>query len=230
MENTTNKNEIFLDYYRQLEDVLEQHYPKNGTDTSPVYLYERHVRGERGRMVTILREARNFLSHTPKFLDEDVVEVSDEVILYIKELVEELMKPQTAYDCCTKFENLLWAEINSDISGIMKEMIDKGYSHVPILNKDRGLIGVFNESVVFSCWVHGKDRPERISDIVDLTMLDNQLSVGYAFIHHNALVEEARLLFELPEKGKKRNALLFVTKNGKLDEEIIGVMSPRDVM
>ena len=230
MKDETNKNELFLDYYRQLEDVLGQHYPKSGTDTSSVYLYERHVRGEKGRMITILREARNFLSHTPKFGNEDVVEVSDEVLAYIKELVEELMKPQTAFDCCTKFENLLWAEINSNITTVMEEMIDKGYSHVPILNKDKCLIGVFNESVIFSYWVHGKEKPDKISDIVDLTTLENQHSVGYAFIRCNALVEEARAMFELPEQGKKRNALLFVTKSGKLDEEIVGVMTPRDVM
>ena len=230
MNNTMNRNELFLEYYRQLEDILEQHYPKNGTDTSSVYLYERHVRGEKGRKITILREARNFLSHTPKFDNTDVVEVSNEVIVHIKELLKDLMKPQTASDCCTKFESLLWAEINTDITAIMEEMIAKGYSHVPILNKDRCLVGVFNESVIFSCWLHGKERPERILDILDLKRLEKQLSVGYDFIHQNALIEEVRSLFELSEKGEKRNALLFVTKNGKLDEEVIGVMTPRDVM
>ena len=226
-----NNNEIFLEYYKQLEDVLDQRFPDRNTSTSPVFLYERLIHGEKGRRVAILRETRNFLTHTPKFLQEDVVEVGTEVITYLKELILELSKPITVIEKCTMFEDLLHADIHTNIQGLMNQMVAKGYSHVPVLNKSKHIIGVFSESVIFSHYAkeNEKDVPKIINEILDLAIIENHRSETYGFIHKNALIDEARKLFEEPKK-EKRLVLLFVTETGKIEEKILGVLSPWDVM
>jgi len=226
-----SKNETFLDHYRQLEDILEQRFPKRNSTTSPIFLYERLIHGEKGRKVALLRETRNFLIHTPKFSEADIVEVGQEIIDFLLQLIDELSKPVTVYEKSTKFEELLCASTNTNIQELMNQMIDKGYSHVPILNKNNILIGVFSESVMFSYYALNKgiEAPEEIRKIIDFTMIQNHRNETYDFIHCNALVDEARKRFEEPKKDK-RLVLLFVTENGKMEEEIKGILTPWSVL
>lgn len=233
-----NNNELFLDKYRELENLIKNRINYDYRGNSPVYGYIRdlyhsphakdHVRGEK---LDSIRELRNQMSH--KNVD-GIIEISNEAIEFLNNEIKWVQNPLTALDICTKIKDIHFATINSSLNNVMEIMTNHGYSHIPVLNNKNQLIGVFSENTIFSIYfdkntILSKDNLI-LSDIIDYLKIDNHQTECFALVSVNTLASEIIERFQKRKENNKRLTVIFITKDGTFNSELIGMITPYDAL
>ena len=107
-----------------------------------------------------------------------------------------------------------------------------GFSHVPVLEKG-GISGIFSMRGVFSYVLkHGAIAQDtRVRDFGELLQI-NRLGGGERFLllSASATYHDVRAAFERAGERDSRLAAVFITENGKLDEPLMGMLTPWDVL
>ena len=114
----------------------------------------------------------------------------------------------------------------------MAKMNKQGFSNVPVLDSNL-FMGVFSTSTVFEYILKNPENPinfkTTIRDIYRNIDIKNH-SGNYVFVPINSSLLEARKIFERVEGKNRRVSVIFITKNGKSDERILGLLTPWDLM
>ena len=233
-EQKASKAERFLNLYKELEDVLEQRNPKSGRQGTAVMDFAYRDEGAAFREdLNTCREVRNLLSHHPDMNGEAIVEPSDALIHVLEDVLAYIRTPKPAIDFATPRSRLLISASGEKALSVMRAMQKEGYSHVPVFRKGQ-LAGVFSISTVFSYVLDGEKKiteNTRIFEFGDLLKLDKHASERFAFIGPQADYWTVRELFNRkPGEHSKRLAILFITKNGRMDGKILGIVTPWDLI
>jgi len=115
-------------------------------------------------------------------------------------------------------------------------MQEKGFSHIPILNKQNKVVGVFDGNVMTSSLLLNKEfKIEdhiKFSDkyIKPFTLINNQYFNTYIFISENTNIIDIKETFKKYKNNTKKISMLFVTRNGKEDEPLLGLITPNDIL
>ena len=114
----------------------------------------------------------------------------------------------------------------------MREMFEKGFSHVPVLSEGR-VAGVFSANAVFKA-VMRKNRikisEETVfDDLKELISLDDDVFGSYAFVPKNDKLFDVRLLFRRRGDNSKLR-MIFLTDNGRRDERLLAILTPWDIL
>jgi hypothetical protein len=145
MEN----NEKFERLYNELEDLLRAKYGLDPT-ASAVYFYESRIGGPQAKQLRVLRELRNFMVHEKK---PDVLEacvVTDEALRFLEKRIDELQHPKLAHHVCVPRDRILFAVKSTPVIPLMKSMLERNISHVPVLDASGIVYGVFSGATVFA--------------------------------------------------------------------------------
>ena len=133
----------------------------------------------------------------------------------------------------TGIQRLLKATVTDRIVWLSRKMEERGYSHVPVLEKGR-VIGVFSVSTFFSLGKDGKlsqiNEGTTIGDILDYISIDNHTSERFMFFKKDDIVSEIRSAFSDRKAGQKRVAGVFVTEDGTEKTKLVSYITPWDVM
>lgn len=226
--------DTFLEIFRELEDLLEQKYSGKKLHYSSVvfeFLNSEDSAPVREKL-DLCREIRNVLTHNSKQGGESVVEPSEAVLNNLKECIEFIKKPPLAITYATMPENILKVNLSANVLSTMAKMNKQGFSNVPVLDSNL-FMGVFSTSTVFEYILKNPENPinfkTTIRDIYRNIDIKNH-SGNYVFVPINSSLLEARKIFERVEGKNRRVSVIFITKNGKSDERILGLLTPWDLM
>ncbi|MBQ2434394.1 MAG: CBS domain-containing protein [Clostridia bacterium] len=230
-----NKSDEFIQLYKTLEDLLEAKYRAEGREVSSCvyqFLCDKESMPFRIKL-DLARQVRNLLSHSANVDGVPPVTPAEPLIECLKETIAYLKKPIYASSRGTNVQKLLKAEPTDRIVWLSKKMEEKGYSHVPVLEKGK-VIGVFSVTTFFAL---AKD--EKLSEITDKTTIgeiDSYIAVGnhtterFLFAKANDTVIKIRSLFSKRNAGEKRVAGIFVTEDGTEKSRLVSYITPWDVM
>lgn len=230
-----NKSEEFIQLYKTLEDLLEAKYRAEGRDVSSCvyqFLCDKESMPFRIKL-DLCRQVRNLLSHSANVDGIPPVTPAEPLIQCLKDTIAYLRKPILASSRGTGIQRLLKAVAADRIVWLSKKMEEKGYSHVPVLEKGK-VIGVFSVSTFFSL---AKD--EKLSGITDQTTIGEILpyiSVSshtmerFLFAKKDDTVVNIRAVFSKKNAGEKRVAGVFVTDDGTENTKLVSYITPWDVM
>lgn len=230
MEN----NETFLTLYKDLEQILKRNIGDDYIENA-IYLLEKSSSPPRNNQIKVIRDTRNLMQHNSTKIDgKDVFLVSDTTLELLKRLIHEQENPKKAFDVCTKIQKLVIANLQTPLQSVINVMTEKNYSHIPILDNNGYLLGVFSENTLFSKIVKDKivliEDSNLISDFLDVLPIDKHGSEAFDYVPRTMKVEEIKTLFNNDYPNQKRLALLFMTEHGDASEKILGMITPWDVI
>lgn len=172
-------------------------------------------------------DLRNLLSH-----ENDVAVPTESFLKEFSEVKDAVCSPVTAFDICTKGENLLTCGPLSQVDALVKRMGEKHLSHVPVI-KNHQVVGVFSTTTFFEAYMlkGRRDFPKdlAVGDLVDLHKLSS-FNDEFLFVGKD---ENARNLldrFRKKNENQKRVSCLFVTYSGSPEESLIGIITETDLL
>lgn len=181
-------------------------------------------------------QLRNAIVHNTHFLGSQIGEIIaepvDGVIELYEDLLNKVMKPKCARDMYRKIDqdSVLTAKLDNTIIEIIKIMYQRKNTCVPIIEK-RKLVGVFSENVLLTL-IAKKGFIDcnniKMKDIINYIDIDSHHGEYFEFCKINDNYFTIKELFQ--ENNHKRLEMIFVTANGKRNEEILGVISAWDVV
>ena len=125
-------------------------------------------------------------------------------------------------------------DLEEKLENLIKTMNEKKISHVPVLDKDKKLVGVFSENTIFSKLSEDEiieiGKEYKVKDYEKYIKLENHSSEYFDFIKRNEELASAQNLFNKSIKKDKKLVMLFVTENGKKTEKILGIITPWDLL
>lgn len=188
-----------------------------------------------------IHDLRNVLVHEEKY-QENIAIPTDSLLKRLKGIIKTIQNPQTALDIAST--EIYSCEPSDRIIDVIKVMADKLYSVVPVFTnkkESKEFLGVFSESSLM-CIVGKKEEVFcknfsinsglLIKDILDI--IEKPIRESWAFISATYDVLKIQKLFhtqtfENASQPNSRLGVLFVTKNGKKDEEILGLITAWDL-
>lgn len=228
-----NNNERFERLYNELEDLLRVKYGLDPT-SSAIYFYETRIGGPQAKQLRVLRELRNFMVHEKK---PDVLEAcmaTEEALGFLERMIDDLHHPKLAHHVCIPRDKILFAVKSTPVVGLMKSMLERNISHVPVLDATGIVYGVFSGATMFA--VVSADGRMTIGSETTVAAFDAALPIHkhigerYWFISRTAPIEEIISLFGSTMKDGKKLKMLFVTENGKPTEKVLGLITPWDIL
>ena len=227
-----NKTEEFIELYKQLEELAIKRYgyPSDGKAISNLEK-RTEFRGIKDELA-YCREVRNLLQHKPKIGNSYAVEPSDEMIMLLKTTANKVQNPPRAKDIAIPMSTLCYKTMADFVRPAMLEMQENIFTHIPIL-EDGIVIGVFSENTLMSYIVDeeivGIEDTMRFSDLKSYLPLDKHRAETFRFVRSDKPVAEISLLFEQALAKQDRIGLVFVTRTGKSNEPLLGILTAWDV-
>lgn len=237
--------DIFLDLYKDLEELLEVRY-SNGTKYtgSAVMRYYNADEGKKWREeLNICREMRNMLSHHAQIGGKPVFEPSDEVVEILRCIINDVKHPPVAMSIATSAEKLFTCGYDDPVEDVVHRMKADGYSHVPVVENGR-LVGVFSVSTVFSLIdkygiegisksigkLDGAVKNTTIERFREFLPIDRHITESFGFVADSSPYSSLQRRFSLKGQRERRLVALFVTENGREDEKLLGMITPWDMI
>ena len=232
-------NELFFNLYNAFDNLLRKHYKIEDYNQSVIVKRINELKNsssawkrKRAERLDVIRNLRNSLAHVEKFDNEDNFVIKANLIKALKDEIEDIKKPLLAIDICRPIHEVVYAKLNDNLLPLIKKMVDEGYSHIPILNNGI-LLGVFSENSIFSCIYKlgslSLNENSKVNEYYPFINIENHSSRYFLFVKEDAEIEQLYDLFNKKKNGKKL-AMIFVTENGKEDEEIIGIITSYDLI
>ncbi len=160
----------------------------------------------------------------PMATDETDVQFLENVISRIKGLatIAKVMIPMNKVETCS---------MESSISLIVDKMLENSYSHIPVLDPDGRVVGVFSESTLLEINKVGicDTVPTTMRDIVDFLPTEKHKADVFRFVPRNDAVLHLRQLCEEALNRGERIGMFFVTENGGEDEPLCGILTVWDI-
>ncbi len=229
------RTEEFLSLYSRLEAVGRERYFKNSRENENIIgrLMNLPQLREFKEDIDYCRVVRNFLSHNPRVGSNYAIEPSKEMVDFLRELVEHIDNPLTAYDYSIKINNMYNVDLKSNIVDVVHHMQIMGFTHVPVL--DNGLLfGVFSANVLYTYLSHTQGKIESFD--TEMALLAEYLPIHkhtneyFAFMSRNKSLYEVTRLFKIDVRSMKQLAAVFLTENGRADEKILAMLTPYSIL
>ena len=182
----------------------------------------------------LCRQVRNLITHTAKTDGKAPVEPADDLIQALENTLSYLRKPPLAAEHATPADKLFVASLSDRMVWLMRKMEQKGFSHVPVADGKR-LKGIFSMSTLFTLIMNGEsnhlDDQTRMNDILDDIAPDKHSAERFLFLPPNATAFQAEEAFtKRNAPHEKRVAAIFITSDGTPGSELIGMLTPWDLM
>ncbi|MBE1556268.1 CBS domain-containing protein [Sporosarcina limicola] len=174
-------------------------------------------------------DLRNAIVHHRTDFDYAIAEPHDEIVELIEYIDQELSKPVTVGDLFQRKVHILQA--SDSLSAGLKLIREKKFDQIPIYEKRR-FIGLITATGI-TYWLADKMIDEIISrempTLLDIYYHEKQKNT-YRFIKKDLSVYEAEEYFKKAVAGGKRLEALLITENGLVDEKLLGIITPLDLM
>lgn len=228
---SNEKTEQFLDTWRRLETAAERVVGNTGRTNTVLALCKDPRFSALRDELDYCREIRNLLSHQAKIDGEYAVHPSDAALEMLETVLQKLESPPLITEVMTPVENLITVQDVFRVTETMRRMQEKGLSHIPLLKKER-VLGVFSIETVFQAVLDGCpiDETTLIRDLSDYLPLEKHVNYEYRFVSKGTTLQAAENIFRKGSNRIRKLKLLLVTRDGRPDSPLLGVVTPLDLM
>ena len=225
------KTDQFLDLYKKLENTANTHYHIRGSGSAIAKLQRRQEFSNIHQELDYIRDVRNLLTHRPRIGEFYAVEPTDAMLSLLEKLIDRLEHPLSAIRIAVPLEDVLSASLDSPVLDSLEKMYKRAFSHMPIL-EDGKVVGVFSGSSLMNCVLYKHimfSGDLKFRDIKDTFTFDQHPSETFRFVSRDTLVSDISDMFDEALQQEERIGMIFVTENGKSDEELLGIITAWDV-
>jgi len=228
-----NNSEVFLDYYNMIDKFLkiDGQFDTFTTFTQKIKLSKKKVVRHFQDDLISLGELRNAIVHNPRYDNKAIAEPHIETVERIKNIYEMISKPKKVFP---EFQfEVLGAYEEDYINDILIEMNKNSFSQFPVFDNNKNIIELINTNSI-SRWL-SLQLEEKGTIIIENVKIKDiiphiEFKKNYKFISKNDSIYDAYYLFINQINKKNRNLdVLFITENGKEQEELIGLITIEDI-
>lgn len=231
-------NDEFIHKYNELDCLIGEKFNRESDDSSIYFLINKYRRSriEKERVYSTkldsIRKIRNLMVHESGIIDE-LFTVSDDVINFLDELIDYLRNPVRAKDVMTPLSKLIYGKKEDSLFYLIEKIVKDGISNIPILDEEKKVIGVFNSDVLLNLSLDKVkvNNETKILDIMIYVKLNNQLNLRFIFVTGEYEIDVLNDYFAFSkEQYKKRLPIIFVSVSGKETSQLLGIVSPIDLI
>lgn len=224
---------IFRELCNKFEDLVRIKYKVKDEEGAFYILSNQKEYKKFEKDINLIRKIRNLLSHGECKVEGKVaIEINENIIEKLKEIISLLENPPLV--ASRYITEMFVVDLEEKLENLIKTMNEKKISHVPVLDKDKKLVGVFSENTIFSKLSEDEiieiGKEYKVKDYEKYIKLENHSSEYFDFIKRNEELASAQNLFNKSIKKDKKLVMLFVTENGKKTEKILGIITPWDLL
>lgn len=224
---------IFRDLCNRFEDLVRIKYKVKDEEGAFYILSNQKEYKKFEKDINLIRKIRNLLSHGEcKIEGKIAIEINENIIEKLKEIISLLENPPLVTS--RYITEMFVVDLEEKLEKLIKIMNEKKISHVPVLDKDKKLIGVFSENTIFSKLSEDEiieiGKEYKVKDYEKYIKIENHSSEYFDFIKRNEELSAAQTLFNKSIKRDKKLVMLFITENGKKSEKILGILTPWDLL
>ena len=119
-----------------------------------------------------------------------------------------------------KTKDLTYAKLDSSMDYLISNIVNNGYSNIPILDDEFKVIGVFNSDVLLNLYINNIEisKNTKVADILKFLDLKNQLSLRYIFVSLDDDIDELNDYFNDKEYAYSviKKSYSILSKDGSL--------------
>ena len=224
---------IFRELCNKFEDLVRIKYKVKDEEGAFYILSNQKEYKKFEKDINLIRKIRNLLSHGEcKVEGKTAIEINENIIEKLKEIISLLENPPLV--ASRYITEMFVVDLEEKLENLIKAMNEKKISHVPVLDKDKKLVGVFSENTIFSKLSEDEiieiGKEYKVKDYEKYIKLENHSSEYFDFIKRNEELASAQNLFNKSIKKDKKLVMLFVTENGKKTEKILGIITLWDLL
>lgn len=226
-------------FIRIFEEIVREVNRRAGTPSSHSFEIDRasqrdtHVRRNRALLMYI-RDVRNALQHPKHRSDGHAIHVSDAFLLEVSAILGSLKKPITAGSVGVPRRQIKIARLTDRLGELADEMKRASFSHMPVLDQDDVVIGVFNEAAIFDhLWAQPETivgRQMQVSDVFAHCRLDANHTETFKFVTPSVPLDDLVQMFLGISSPTTRVGAAFVTASSKKSEPLQRLITPWDVL
>jgi len=174
-------------------------------------------------------ELRNAIVHAKN--EKIIAEVFKSTIRDLKKIYQQIKNPPLSCEIASK--PVYTCQIKDSLLEQIKIMREKTYTHVPVY-KNTDFRGVLSESALFS-WLGdlGKidtiNKDIKVGDIQKYLNIEGRSNEYFKLIDKKTNIYKVKQLFEQNIEKNKRLGAVFITKSGKGNKKIIGIITAWDL-
>ena len=229
----TNADE-YIQKFKELEAIVKETFGLNDWDSVTNFLSKRDEYRPFREEIRYCQEVRNLLQHKQKIGGEYPVEPTREMINFLEQTINSLKNRKKCSQIMIPKSRLFYRNCSDSIRGTLSKMKEIPTGHVPVLDKDGKVCGVFTAVSFLNIIADKKGEPigpeYSFSEAAEYISLNHHDSEVYRFVKGSLYVDELKDIFEHTYSGGKRLAMVFVTSDGKADGKLLGTISPWDVL
>lgn len=192
-------------------------------------------------MVNSLREKlhyfrliRNLLQHPQHDTPQRPFLVTPGFLAEVQEVLDRLTNPPRAQSLGISRRDLTFAHPDEKIGDLAARMKASGFSHLPIIDNEHRILGVFNEAAIFAGLCTRQEvileGSMPLREIIDFCSLDAGHTETFDFVPPQMTKDELLKRFVAVETETTRIGAVFVTKTGKRSEPLQRMITPWDVL
>ena len=229
----TNADE-YIQKFKELEAIVKDTFGLNDWDSVTNFLSKRDEYRPFREEIKYCQEVRNLLQHKQKIGGEYPVEPSREMINFLQKTIDSLKDRKTCGEIMVPMNRLFYKKTSDSVKGTLGRMTKIPTGHVPVLDENGKVCGVFTAVSFLHIIADKKGEPlgsdYSFADAKNYVSFEHHSSEVYRFVERNLYVDELKDIFEKTYSGGKRLAMVFVTSNGKENGKLLGTISPWDVL
>ncbi len=233
-----NPAQHFIQIYNELDNYMRKTL-KIGDEADHTYLISQMAqKGHRifetyGFDLRQFARLRNAIIHNPyQNNSQPIAQPNPDIVEKYEMIKNFVIHPPKALSIAIPAPIIFTATFDSNIQQIMKIMIDKSYTHIPIIEKGV-MVGVFSENSLFSYLSASKDilitSDAKMGDLKEFIPFEKHQNEYFEFINKDALLTEVEEIFKKGLKDLKRIAVVYITEHGKKEEKLLGMITAWDL-
>ena len=229
-------SEEFISLYNKLDRFMKEKLSRNdGFSHTRMITYMARQHGMFRRHESELKSLarlRNAIIHN-MYPDraETIAEPHEYVVKRYQEIINSLLEPPKALSIAVLKKDIYVTTLEDNATRVMKAMNENRYTHVPVMDNGK-MFGIFSENTVFTYIAEKstciRENP-RIKDFADFIPLEKHKSEHFIFKDRDSLICDIEELFHRELEGHRRLAVVYITENGRSDEELLGMITSWDI-
>ena len=222
---------LFAERWKELESATRIAFPTWDGKEVEKFLKKMRVEGVDFTCLMVLRMARNALTHNPLLNGTPIVSLNSGVVPFLDDVISCIKKLPTAANILIPRCDVFSCSLDDTISSVVDVMLKNVYSHVPVLDGNGRVVGVFSESTLLEMSKSGIGcvAGKRIRDIAEFLPLERHAADVFRFVPRNDPIAHLRYFCAEALENRERIGMIFVTANGRPGESLFGILTVWDI-
>lgn len=223
--------EKVIELWKRLESATRLAFPTWDGHGMEKFLKSMQVEGLDFTRIMALRGVRNALAHGLELGGKPLVAINDAVVPFLEDAITLVQRLPTVANVWIPRSDVFVGSLGDNIHLIVEEMLRNVFSHIPVLDSDGKVLGVFSESTLLEMNNAGimDDGSLTLSNVLEFLPCEVHKADVFRFVPKNDPIAHIRRICAEALARHERIGMFFATKNGKSDEPLLGILTVWDI-